>query len=76
MEAELRASWVLGALLILANWPYTLIVIMQTNNRLKAVANEQANSASRAEIETWGRQHAVRTVLGMAAALADLWSLH
>jgi hypothetical protein len=70
------SRWIAGALLILANWPYTLLVIARTNNRLKAVAVEQANSACRAEIDTWGRLHAVRTGLGTAATLADLWSMN
>src|SRR5262245_37702828 len=65
--------WIVGALLILVNWPYTLLGIVPTNNRLKAVA--LAGATSRALIETWGRLHAVRTTLGIAAALAYLWAL-
>ena len=53
--------WLIGAALILANWPYTLICIMPTNNRLKAIANDEANAASRTLIEKWGRLHALRT---------------
>ncbi len=68
--------WIVGAMLILANWPYTLLCVMPTNNRLKAVGHEQADSASRALIETWGRLHAVRTGLGVAAVLAYLWALN
>lgn len=67
--------WLAGAVLILANWPYTLICIMPTNNRLKAIANDEANAASRALIEQWGRLHAVRTALGVAATAAYLWAL-
>ncbi len=67
--------WLIGAVLILANWPYTLICIMPTNNRLKAIANDEANAASRALIEQWGRLHAVRTALGVAATAAYLWAL-
>jgi Anthrone oxygenase len=67
--------WVIGAVLILANWPYTLLGIMPTNNRLNAIAAGAAGAQSRSLIETWGRLHAVRTGLGVAAALAYLWAL-
>jgi hypothetical protein len=67
--------WIVGAVLILANWPYTLIVILPTNNSLKAVADNDAGPASRAMLVRWGWLHAVRTVLGVAATLAYLWAL-
>jgi hypothetical protein len=67
--------WIVGALLILANWPYTLVGIMPTNNRLKATAEIDTGPASRALLVSWGRLHAVRTVLGFAATLAYLWAL-
>ena len=67
--------WLIGAVLILANWPYTLLGILPTNNKLKAIASDAAGPTSRALIETWGRMHAVRTALGMAAALTYLWAL-
>jgi hypothetical protein len=59
-----------------ANWPYTLLGIMPTNIKLKAIANEAAGPTSRAMIETWGRLHAVRTGLGIGATLAYLWALN
>ena len=68
--------WIVGAVLILANWPYTLLGIMPTNNALKAIAENDAGPQSRALIVKWGGLHAVRTALGTAATLAYLWALN
>jgi hypothetical protein len=68
--------WAVGAVLMLANWPYTLLGIMPTNNKLDAIAAGSAGPASRTLVETWGRLHAVRTALGVAATLAYLWALN
>ncbi|MEQ1619125.1 MAG: DUF1772 domain-containing protein [Terricaulis sp.] len=67
--------WAVGAALILANWPYTLLAIMPTNHKLEAMPNEQADANSRALIVKWGGLHAVRTALGSAAVAAYLWAL-
>jgi hypothetical protein len=68
--------WIVGAVLILANWPYTLFGIMPTNRALKAIAEQDAGAQSRALIVKWGGLHAVRTALGIAATLAYLWALN
>ena len=68
--------WIIGAALILANWPYTLLGIMPTNHALKAIADGDAGPQSRALIEKWGGLHVVRTGFGFAATLAYLWALN
>ena len=67
--------WAVGAALILANWPYTLIILLPSNKQLEAIAPAAAGPSSRALIESWGRLHAVRTGLGAAAVLDYLWAL-
>jgi hypothetical protein len=64
--------WALPAALMLANWPYTLLVMMPTNKRIGAWPIERADDASRALIVKWGRMHAVRTALGLLAAAGFL----
>jgi hypothetical protein len=64
--------WPLGALVLLANWPFTLLGIMPTNHRLMALASEEAGPASRALILRWGWLHGVRSALGGAATLLFL----
>ena len=66
--------WLIGGLVLLANWPYTLLAIMPTNNRLMAAPLDSAGSETRALIERWGRLHAVRTVLGAISTLLFLWA--
>ena len=66
--------WLLGAAFLIANWPYTLIAIMPTNNRLMTMRLEDAGSESRALMEDWGRLHAVRTALGALATVTFLWA--
>jgi uncharacterized membrane protein len=39
--------WLIGALVLLANWPYTLLVIVPTNNTLMATDPAQANLETR-----------------------------
>jgi hypothetical protein len=67
--------WVVGALVILANWPFTLLGIMPTNNKLKAMGESSAGPDTRALLQKWGRLHAVRTLLGTMATVIYLWAL-
>lgn len=68
--------WTAGAVLILANWPYTLLVIAPSNSELNAVSAHDSGPASRALLEKWGRLHAVRSALGIATTGAYLWAMN
>ena len=68
--------WLVAALLILANWPYTLVVIKPINDQLNAIADKDAGTASRTLIVKWARLHAIRTALGILAAGVYVWALH
>jgi hypothetical protein len=69
-----RWPWLLGALLMIANWPYTFLVIMPTNNRLMALDAADPGPTCRPLIAHWGRLHAVRTALGFAATAGFVWT--
>ena len=66
--------WIAGAVALIANWPYTMFVMMPTNQALKDTPINQAGPASRALIEKWGGMHAVRAALGTAATAIYLWA--
>jgi hypothetical protein len=64
--------WLAGAVVLVANWPFTLFVIMPINRQLIATAPDTADATTRALLERWGRLHAVRSVLGAIATLLFL----
>jgi hypothetical protein len=68
--------WLLGAALSLANWPYTMLVIMPTNRFLMSMDIETADASVHDRVAQWGRLHAVRSGLGLAAAAVFLWAMH
>ena len=59
-----------GALLILAVVPFTFLVIMPLNNRMLAIAPEEAGPQTRAMLVKWGGLHWVRNLLGLASVAA------
>jgi hypothetical protein len=65
-------AFLIGGLLMLANWPYTLLAIMPTNARLMATNPDAAGEDTRALIVKWERLHMVRTLQGAAAVVAFL----
>jgi hypothetical protein len=67
--------WIVGALLMVTNWPYTLLAIMPTNNRLMALDPKDVDSTSRALIQRWGGLHGGRSALGALATIAFLVAL-
>ena len=64
--------WLLGAVILLANWPYTIFVIMPTNRRLMDTPSEAATAETRRMLERWGALHARRSALGLLATLIFL----
>jgi anthrone oxygenase-like protein len=70
----LTKNWLyfLGAILILANWPYTLIVIMPTNKKIMSLQTDIDHAKIRNLIMHWGKLHAIRSALGICATILFL----
>ena len=66
--------WLVGALVLLSAWPYTLLVIKRTNDALNATRPAEAGADTRRLVERWGRLHAVRSLLSLVAVLIFLFS--
>ena len=67
-----NVAWLIGAAVLLANWPFTLFVIMPTNKELMETAPEAAGPHTRELMVRWGNLHAVRTALGGIATVIFL----
>ena len=65
-----RTAFLVAGLLMLANLPWTLLVIFPTNRKLTETPLESADASTRSLIVRWGRLHAVRSLLGVGATAA------
>ena len=63
------SMWLIGAVLIGLVVPFTFIAIMPTNHRLLEPGRDLSSNETRALLETWGKLHAVRSVLSLLASL-------
>lgn len=66
--------WLIGALFILAPWPYTLRIIGPTNATLMAIEPANVGPNARVLIRKWGCLHAGRSAMGLAATIVFLWA--
>jgi uncharacterized membrane protein len=67
-------AWLIGGILIGSVIPFTLLAILPTNNRLLDPALDHSSELAHQLLTRWGRLHAVRTVLSLAALLVFLRS--
>ena len=64
--------WLVGAAAMLANWPYTLLVIMPVNRRLEAALSSGDFGEARSLLVRWGHFHAGRSLLSAVAVVIYL----
>ncbi len=69
-----RNGFLVGAVLLIANWPWTLLAIMPTNNKLMRMEPQEHSPEARALIEKWGTLHGVRILLGVLATIVFLFA--
>ncbi len=62
--------FLVGALLMIANWPWTLFAIMPTNNTLAAIDPASGDARIRPLLIKWNKLHGVRTMLSVLACAA------
>ena len=65
-------GWLVGAVLLVAVVPYTLIAIKPINDQLLSAAGDVDESETQSLLHRWGRQHAVRSALSGVAFLLFL----
>jgi Anthrone oxygenase len=66
--------WLFAAMLILAVVPFTLLAIRPTNNRLLDPRRDRRSDETLRLLKVWGRLHAVRGALSVAASMLFVWA--
>lgn len=63
-----KVMWLVGAVVMFAVIPFTLVAIMPTNRQLLNPGLDRSSDSTRRLLQKWGRLHAVRSVLSLAAS--------
>uniref|UniRef100_A0A915CPS7 DUF1772-domain-containing protein n=1 Tax=Ditylenchus dipsaci TaxID=166011 RepID=A0A915CPS7_9BILA len=67
--------WLVGSALILCNLPFSALFVMPVDKELNDIPNELANKPRITDlVQQWGKLNTVRTVLGVAAVGAFVWT--
>jgi hypothetical protein len=66
--------WLLGAVVILASWPYTYWIIVPLNNRILDLIAAEAGAEARKMIELWGKLEIGLTAIGALAIGIFAWA--
>jgi len=63
-----KTAFLAGALILFANWPWTILMMLPINKRLQATPEEHAGADTRRLLRKWNYLHGVRTLLGFLSA--------
>ena len=67
-------AWLVAGILIGTVVPFTLVVILPINIKLLDPSLDKNSDLARNLLQKWGRLHAVRSVLSLAALVIMLWA--
>jgi membrane protein YdbS with pleckstrin-like domain len=67
-----RLGWLMGALLIFAVVPFTLVAIRPTNKQLLDPTLDRAPEETARLLQQWERLHSVRSILSLLASIIFL----
>jgi hypothetical protein len=66
--------WLIGAIVVIASWPYTFFAMVPMNNRILNLSASEPGSA-RDLVRSWGLLEYGQTAIGLVACGAFLWAL-
>ena len=72
-----KGGWffLLGAVLMMTNLPWTFVIIMPVNRQLDRIGADDDPAAIRPLVRRWARLHAARTAFGLLATAAFVMAL-
>jgi anthrone oxygenase-like protein len=66
--------WLIGAIIIVASWPYTYFAMVPMNNRILAISASEPGAA-RDLVRAWGLLEYGQSAIGLVACGAFVWAL-